>query len=400
MKEKLKAFRHGLKGRKYAKFVRIIGICCFLLVVSIAFALFMDSSILRFLTNWIPAIQMFLSALRKIINLDAVLKMGEAVGICSFLIAWIYAALDKRELGFRYSELLSELYPGYYWFVFLHLSAFILCMWMTKAGRLEPAMLALMLLLTGSALQWHTLKNLILFTPKRVRIALDRWSRLVSECGKEDRGDLFHYIYMMANALTLETDDCYKRTFSVFADAVAQYIDDLSPASSDEWEHAIHDASRIWASLLRERDPNERELLVTNVFNACSEADPSNQGLGIKALSVGYLMWLYDQSIKNGLANEAALLAVSKDVATLTQCFYVQQADHHSFLFYMEAAFTLFVWMHFLCGTIGVNSELFQLTPSEAITEEDKPLLRGAAQAIFTQESCRKYLELVLTELS
>lgn len=380
-----------LKGRKYAKFVLIITLLCAFLIVSIVFALCMDSSITRSLSNCCPIIQKFFSALRRIINIEAVLKMGEAVGICSFLIAWIYAALDKQELGFRYSELLWELYPGYYWFVFLHLLAFIVCMWMGKAGKLEAATFALILLLSGSALQWHTLKNLILFTPNRVKIALDRWKRLVFESNTEHNKNLLHYIYMMANALTLETDDCYKEMFPVFTNAVVQYINGLSLTTPDEWGQAIYDVSKIWASLLRERNSTERELLVTGVVDSCI-----NQ-LGLQILSAGYFLWLYDQSIKNGMVNETALLAVSKDVATLT---HAQQTNHQNFLFYNEAAFTLFVWMHFLCGTIGMNRELFKLTPSKTITDEDKPLLRGVAQIVFTQESCREYLELVLHELS
>lgn len=396
MRERLKKFVCGIKQlreRKYARFILIIASLCAILVTSILIALCMDSSIVRLLSDWCPIFQAGLQSLRRIIHIDAVQKIGESVGICSFLIAWIYAALDKRELGFRYSDLLYELYPGYYWFVFLHLLAFIVCMWMAKVGRLEAAMLALILLLVGSALQWHTLKNLILFTPKRVKIAADRWKRFVFESKDQDK-KLLHYIYMMAGALVLEPEDCYQEMFPVFTDSVVQYINGLSPTTSDEWERVIRDISKIWTALLYDRDTNERELLVTSTFDVCADE------LGLKALSVGYLLWLYDKSIKNGVVNEAALIAVSKDVATLTQRIYVQQDKNHSCLFYIETAFTLFIWMHFLCGTIGVNSELFKLAPTEVITEEDKPLLRGIAQIAFTQESCQTYLELVLCELS
>lgn len=390
-------FTRGIKqltSRRYGKFVFLIALLCVLLFASILLALFMDSSIARLLSNCCPPLQGPLSALRRLINIKAVLKVGEAVGICSFLIAWIHAALDKQELGFRYSELLQEIYPGYYWFVFLHLMAFVICMWMGKAGRLEPAALALLLLLLGGVLQWFTLKNLIIFTPNRVKIALDRWRRLVSESGENENKNLLHYIYRMASVISLETDDCYRQMFSVFGDAVAQYITDLVLTTPDEWEAAVRDASKIWASVLNGREPSDRELLVTGVFDSWGE------GRDLNVMSIGYLLWLYDQSIENGLANEAALLAVSKDVTTLTQRFYKEKELPHSFLFYMEAAFTIFVWMHFLCGTIGIDSELFRLSPLEAVTEEDKPLLRGAAQAVFTAESCRMYLDLVLYRLS
>lgn len=397
MREKSGKFACGIKqliSRRYGKFVLLIALLCVLLFASILLALFMDSSMARLLSNCCPPLQRVLSALRRLINIKAVLKVGEAVGICSFLIAWIHAELDKQELGFRYSELLQELYPGYYWFVFLHLMAFVVCMWMGKAGRLEPAVLALLILLLGGVLQWFTLKNLILFTPNRVKIAMDRWSRLVSESGENENKNLLNYIYKMAGVIFPETDDCYRQMFSVFRDAVAQYISGLVLTTPDEWEAAVRDAAKIWATLLNGCEPSDRELLVTGVFDSWDE------GRSLNVMSIGYLLWLYDQSIENGLANEDALLAVSKDVTALKQRFYEEKEQPHSFLFYMEAAFTIFVWMHLLCGTIGIYTELFRQTPSEAVTEEDKPLLRGAAQAVFTQKSCQKYLELVLHVLS
>lgn len=381
-----------LKGRKYAIFVYLLIILSVLLIGSLLCTLFGCGSLIGFIANQSSAIQIVTSSLEPLVKINAVERVGEAVGICSFLIAWIYAALDKRELGIRYSDLLLELYPGYHHFVVLHLIAFILCVWMSKVGNLEAAVLALAILLVGTSLQWFTLKNLILFTPKRVKIALDRWQRLVTESGKNHNKNLLTYIHLMAKALALETDDCYKQLFPIFTGATEQYINGLLPETPNEWEQAIKGVSKIWRSLLDGRNVNEQDLFISNVFQECTSPR------SLKSFSLGYLLHLYDQSIRDGLVNESALLAVSKEVAKLTQRSCGQQNSELSF--YMEAAFTLWIWMYFLCGTIGLNSELFQLAPSKSIAEEDKPWLRGVAQTVFDKSSCQEYLELVLEQLS
>ena len=265
---------------------------------------------------------------------------------------------------------------------------------MCKVERLEAATLALAILLVGTSLQWFTLKNLILITPRRVKIARDRWQRLVSESGKNQNQNLLTYIHLMAEALVLESNECYQKMFSIFTDATVQYINGLFPLTPAEWERAIKDISKIWRTILDGRKANERDLFISCIFQKCTSQ------LGLKALSLGYLLYLYDQSIRDGRMNESALIAVSKEVATLTQRFFPQQDADRSVCFYLKVAFTLWSWMYFLCGTIGLNSELFQLIPSESIKGEDMPWLRGIAQTVFDENSCREYLALVLEQLS
>lgn len=395
MKERVRNALKRVKIRKYSLLIYTSILLCGLLISSVLVAVSQDSSLVRYFGKSCAAIQNLANVLRKFVNIEAITKIGEAIGLCSFLIAWIYASLDKRELGFRYSELLQELYPGYHHFVVLHAVSFIVCMWMCKLGKMEPAALALILLLVGITLQWNVLKNLILFTKKRVKIALDRWKRLVNDASKKsDSKELLRYIHLMAEALVLGTDSCHRKLFSIFTHATEQYVMCPKLIESNQWETLIQDLAKIWCTLLDGRKPSEQGIFVSSVFQECTNE------LGVQALSLGYLLYLYDKSIQKGLANEPALRAVSKEINTFTQHLYRQTRNEENIRFYLMTGFALLVWLHFLGGNIGIDRELFRFALEKTIEEKDKPWLRGLAQTVFNGKDFEKHLKIVFRQFS
>ena len=290
--------------RKYTLYVLCMLLLCLLLIASLAVSVFWGSNLSQLLVSVEPKLEPAVYLLRGIINLDAVLKMGEAVGICSFLIAWVYASLDKKELGFRYSELLVELYPGYHRFVLLHLVAFLVCIWMTKTEKLEAAVLSLTIVLAESVLQWNTLKNLILFSEKRMKIALDRWNWLIDENSQKPNDELLVTINNIADALIFDVNSCYENMLQILSRAIAKYIDSCPKLfdKEEEYVRTLWEISRIWDRVLSGKSQSDRELLLVGLLRHSIR----NFSRG-NVLCVGYLLWFYNTLIEQGITNDAAL---------------------------------------------------------------------------------------------
>lgn len=392
--------------RKYTAYCLFMIFLCILLIFSVCRVMAGNSSLVVYLITICPQGMPYFLLLNRMLNIDAILKVGEAVGICSFLIAWVYAALDKEELGIRYGELLRELYPGYHWFVLMHLTAFVVCIWMAKIRRLEPAALALVIVLSDNLLQWKTLENLILFSEKRQKIAIDRWYRLLDEnqreeeCQQRKNEKLLVIISNIADAVVFDVDSRYETMGQLLAKAIAQYIDGLQFATTDEWVCSFREISKIWDRVLEGRGQNSRagnqdkkELLAIEILR-------ENAWKGHRSvLPIGYLLWRYGGHMEQVVVNAASLTALSEELTILIQHHFDHRSYPHSVPFYMESAFTLLAWMHFMCRTIGLDRELFKLSPAEHPTEEDWMALQGFAHVVFTEEICGQYLEQAMGQI-
>lgn len=103
------------------------------------------------------------------------LEVAKALGICSLFILWIYAELGKKELGRRYTELLSDFCGPYHLRALSYILAILASLYIATAGILESAGIAMLIAILGLWDQAIVLVGFI-FTPAvRKELAVRRW---------------------------------------------------------------------------------------------------------------------------------------------------------------------------------------------------------------------------------
>ena len=177
------------------------------------------------------------SGIARFITAASIRGVAETIGFGSILLAWIYAVLDKQELGFRYSKLLRAVYPAYHRFVIAHLVAILLCVGLSEVGAVDVALVALTIVFWSGFIHCKAMFLLIFKSNDRRRAAADEWEqRLIRN--KVD-GSYLSDLCNVTNVLDLETDPAAQRIRSYFYCGLVRYamsIDDYSSASKKEIE--------------------------------------------------------------------------------------------------------------------------------------------------------------------
>lgn len=367
------------KLHKYKIYRFAICVLAGLLLSSIIVEVVTGSSISAWLVLWCPCIAPAFAALRSIITTDAILKIAETIGFCSIFIAWIYAVLDKTELGLRYGDLLDELYPGYHWFVLGHLITFLVCVWMSKVHRLESALIALLMIIFSCLLQWKTLENIVLFSKRRQRIALDRWNRLLAESEVKGHNDMLLTIFNMADSISLQAEKGRFEMQRCISNALSRFIN--LPGLKET--QCLQGSVDIWERLLKDRERKERIILVQEILKNC----PDGSGLGY--ICIGYILWSYMDYTKHSPDVHNSLNKVCDDLLSLEQGF--PDRKETSAFYYMNSTLVLIGIMQFLCGNARLSSNLFGMKPERAISQNDITLLGTAMGMIFERRACERY---------
>lgn len=378
------------KIHKYAVYRTVMLVLGVMLVTSVVFQGITDMSLLRWFAGGCSILSAILSFFQPLISADAVLKSAETIGFCSILIAWIYAALDKTDFGFRYGDLLEELYPRYHWLVLEHLLAILACVWLAKLSMLTNAMLALLVVLMGCWLQWYALKNIVLSTEERRRVAVDRWNRLNKEALVQNGADgLIGNLYDMAAVISLGTSDSCTKIQKAFSEALLLWVQNGWSYNLLERRNLLIDITKIWDTLLCARPENEQRFLVRSILKNCRNSAYLN------VVSTGFALWVYQYHLKRcagdpNLSQEDILDIIAARLSALEVRDFFQQETNITF--YWNAVFTMIVWMHFLYGNVGLRSSLFSLCPEEVPAESrDEGVFYAAIQSVFSQEDWEEF---------
>lgn len=159
----------------YVVYCLCVALIWLLLLVSLRFELFTGQGIVAHIFPKSPPI--------PILNIEAVKETAKTIGFGSIVIAWIYATLDKDELGYKYGDLLRAVYPVYPRFVLSHLIAILLCAWLVESKMLESALISLSIVIVGGIIHWRALSTLVLVSSKRKKIAIDVWTEWIDKWG-------------------------------------------------------------------------------------------------------------------------------------------------------------------------------------------------------------------------
>lgn len=333
------------------------------------------------------------ASLPAILSIEAVRRTAETVGFGSILIAWIYAALDKEELGFKYSELLRAMYPTYSRFVIGHLIAMLLCVWLVECGMLEGALLSLALIIMGGVIHWRAISSLMFNSFRRKRIAIDEWNRRIDEWNVPDKkgeNEKFHHqslLFGMADTISIHDRDSAEPMQHCLARAMSQFAAGFDGKAIEQREQILSDISYLWDRVTRGRSAGEQTLVLDGLLQACIQEAGSESEATLGPICTGYILWRYKSGADAGGAEQGGA-----DLERLLFRLHSELSSIHArfcntpVVRYVDEVFTLLAWMHFLNGTVRLLDRFFSFSPKE--TKRDQELLQSIAGCVFPASVC------------
>lgn len=363
-----------------------------LLLISIGSELAKGSSIcaqLRIKYIWADRL---LSAIAPLFRSNSVLKVTETIGVCSILIAWIYASLDKVELGIRYDELVRRKLPGYHGYVAAHFISVLMCLWLCKAAMVEGAVLVLCGVLYASWLQWNVLNSVILSSKRRGNIAIAVWQDKVKASAQnvdESKKLALDMISVIVGKRAAETIQLQKE----FVAVVLNYEERCRAEDTEGGiERAVEDVSWFWEQLLQGAGKSERIYRTRELFSCCDK-----DGCDYGVICAGYVLWLLNDTIMRaeqaGKTEEEALGEV-RNILGITARGKIErtmawlQRDWHMI-------FAMIVYQCFLRRTIESIPKNLQTIWSRqpgSCPTRDKSLLRAVSEVYFSESNERMFL--------
>lgn len=340
----------------------------------------------------------------KFVNIDAVNAIAETIGFGSILIGWVYANLDKEELGIRYADLLDDNYHNYHYFVLAHLVSVLFCLWMVKIKYLEAACSFMTTMLWGSIVHWKVLSNIIFSTQKRKSMAINQWSRIVSE-EKNDLHKLLSCIYGMEQVLPFDDGISLRKMCNPMFLAIQQYADSFClNAHKSQKMQVFRDMVSIWECILEKRSQNQRDIFLKNLFEVaveCSNIDEKEE-ISSLVISATYICWLYESRQKEQRQEEHLLGDITLRVDYLISNMLAKIANTNRNNRYPEVFSTclcVLYWMSFLSGKLcDVNILSYQIKVS--LTKTDKNVMETLACFLFGNLYYDQYFATVWSLLS
>lgn len=357
---------------------------------SIAAELICGRSICACLRQFGEPIDEFMVALLPLASAVSVSKIADTIGVCSVLIGWIYASLDKTELGIRYSTLADSCLPGYHIYVAAHFIGVLLCIWLSAAGLVESAVLVLLGVLYDSWLQWDVLWHVILSSKHRRNLAMEVWRTQTGNAkdAKSLKELALEIARVVAEKNIGETLPLQKQLVEVLIRYVEQYREE-DPVKG--LENAIEEISWMFGYLFEKKEMNEQVFLSRYVFSYCEE-DCGDYG----AICAAYILWLIRDKVakceQTGRMEEE-VLAKARNFLEIVAHGEIKK-KYPDILRNWRMIFVSLTWILIMNGSIRVNEDLLNTWPREKppCPEPDRVLLQAVANVYFGESGWEKSL--------
>lgn len=334
------------------------------------------------------------AAIPLIFKIEAIRKTAETVGFGSILIAWIYAVLDREELGFKYGDLLLAMYPAYHLFVLGHLLSMLICVWLTETGMLEGAIISLSIVVLGCIIHWKALSNLVFLSTKRKNVAMNEWESTVTR-DWEFVSQYQSIIYNIIDAFCIDDRGCYEKMQQYLTLALLKFANDFKMEETEHNGQILSDISHMWDRLMRGRPNSERFLILDSIFHTCKQYQQYQTSIG--PICAGYILWLRKDCADNatGKTNQdSLLLSMSHTIAVLKMRLW--GPDCTMVIRSLDSVFITLAWMHFVCGESQLSDEIsFSSFKEETY---DKKLLYATVTCIFSSEQCKDYFDIAFRQ--
>lgn len=318
--------------------------------------------------------------LSAVVSIKAVQQMVKTIGFGSIFLAWIYAILDKEELGFKYSELVQGMYSIYDIFVLGHLLAVLVCVWLAESNYLIGAVLALTIIFVGCAIHLKVLSHLVFRSKKRKRIAIDEWMRIITEEWIENKNRQLLDLFRIAEVVPSNDSDCSKQMEETFSYGLIVFSNRFKEQQNQR-RTLLLEIARVWDHLLRNRPISDRMTVLDGVFRYCAEVSSE---CFVGPVCAGYILWFYNNSINGNIEPSKVLQSVCHEIIAVGS--RLREERIQSVIHYMKSSFMIIVWLHFFCGTIPLSEELFLHLGEQDPNDYD--LLLAVAQCVFQEDTC------------
>ena len=341
------------------------------------------------------------SGMIRFITASSIRSVAETIGFGSILLVWIYAVLDKQELGLRYSRLLRAVYPAYHVFVIAHLVAILLCIGLSESGAVDVALVALIIVFWGGGIHCKAMFLLVFHSKDRRRAAADEWEqRLIL-----DEVDKF-YLNKLCNVtdvLGLENDPAAQRILSYFYRGLVRYAMSIDCSSASEKEMEIRSVlsglAQVWDQLLRRRSNSEGLILagevmeMTNAQEAEETQTVRSEYLG--AVCLAYVICVYRLcNERNTESNEEKTIRCTHQQLELT-CLHCKSQKAVS---YLQISKQLLTWMGVFIDKIPFDTSLF-MGKGKDECPGDREMLYAMICLLFQDWGHRDIFDMICSQL-
>lgn len=340
------------------------------------------------------------SGMVRFITAASIRSVAETIGFGSILLVWIYAVLDKQELGLRYSSLLRAVYPAYHCFVIAHLVAVLLCVGLSEVGAVDVSLVALAIVFWSGFIHCKAMFLLIFKSKDRRRAAADKWEQQLIG-NKVDRSYLSE-LCNVTNVLGLETDPAAQRIRSYFYCGLVRYamsIEDYSSAGEKEIQRVLSDLAQVWDLLLHPRTNSERLLVAGEVLGMANSQEAEGAQIVrpecLGAVCLAYVICVYRLCDERNIeVDEEEAIRSTNQQLKLTSL----RCDSREVVNYLLISRRLLAWMGLYIYDIPLDTSLF-IEPGKCECPGDKEILYAMICLLLQDWNHRGDFDLIWSQL-
>lgn len=227
-----------------------------LMALSCLSELFMQCSLLERVA---PASQLALyKRFSPALSAKSIFEVARIIGLGSIFLTWVYNELDKKILGLNGRYILNRHKKSTYkWFLCIHLSAVIICIWASSGDMLEASILSLCILLISCLYHLNVVVNLVFDPHARLGLAAEVYEADM----RRGKDGLNTVLFRLCDELNLSTAQ-EERVLFCFVRGLVRHVD-LS-----DIPRSIESLQRVWAYFCVKRTQDELLVLILQIFRA------------------------------------------------------------------------------------------------------------------------------------
>ena len=377
--------------------------CCFCFVTTIVLWGIVILSLIHTYScgKGLVAIGLSKTSLAQILPIESIKSVAETVGFGSILLVWIYAVLDKQELGLRYSIILQAVCPAYPYFVLSHLMGILFCIWLSNADIWDGALLSLIIVFLDLIVHWRAMSLLVFHSNKRRQIAASEWEKRLLE-GETDQTYL-NELLTAASVLRLERDPIDQEMLQYFRKGLLRYAETI-PANvqinCDQIQKILEELAQVWTELLRPYEGAARLILAGALLpDTRLKQDTQNSGeihyQPLGAVYLGYVICLYRlyEEEYDGISIEERLWRIKQHLDVICLRCNSQAAEH-----YLLLSENLLAWVTLYLRLSTFNSKLFDCKPVAEVPG-DKTIAQAMVDLLFQDSKGVQEIDFIYSQL-
>lgn len=214
------------------------------------------------------------------LNLKAMQAVAKTIGVCSILIAWIYAELDKQELGVKYSTALKQICREYHILVIVHIASILICVWMTECENYEISAISMIIILLCVCLQSIVFVGFIHNSELRKECVVSYWKEQIENGNLE-----LEETACLERGIPHDDCDVCAKMCMIRNNRIAIYIKN----KNDENNYALERLFRRWEHLLHGKTVDQRAPIIHISYEKMEEANETYEVTF--AFCASYILW-------------------------------------------------------------------------------------------------------------